>query len=409
MNLENRRRHRAGFALPVAVLALVVVGVLVTGGFYMAQQETRVGIASQNGSMAFYIAEQGMNEVLANWSASRYAQIPLWQSDTVTGSITQGSYEVEIHHLTGLLYFLESEGQITQGGLLAGANRRLGVLARIRTAWINPQAALTTRGQTRVGGTAHVDGNDQHPPTWSECSAYTLENKAGVITDANGTTTEIGGGNITGTPDTLRDPTIGDSTFLDYGDLEWEDLVELAQADGKNVTSVGSSLMPLPSLTGSACNTSDPLNWGEPWRSSAEGAGYKAACVDYFPLVYHTGNLTLQGGGRGQGILLVGEIEYNEDGSIAGMTGNLDLRGNFAFDGIIITLGTFETQAGQSPRIRGGVLAGNADLARESIIGGSEVFYSTCAVNEAILNNASLAKARPLTNRGWVDLSNTGG
>ena len=82
MESTDNRRSRAGFALPVAVLALVVVGVLVTGGFYMAQQETRVGVASQNTTMAFYIAEQGMNEVLANWSASRYAQIPLWQSDT---------------------------------------------------------------------------------------------------------------------------------------------------------------------------------------------------------------------------------------------------------------------------------------------------------------------------------------
>jgi hypothetical protein len=393
MNLENRRQPR-GFALPVAVLALVVVGVLVTGGFYMAQQETRVGIASQNGSMAFYIAEQGMN----------------WQSDTVTGSITQGSFEVEIHHLTDLLYFLESEGQVTQGGLLAGANRRLGVLARIRTAWINPAAALTTRGETRVGGTASVQGNDTDPSGWSsECAAYPSENKAGVITDANGTMTKFGAGQIAGSPDTLRDPSIGDSTFLDYGDLGWEDLVELAEADGKNITSLGTSLTPLPSLTGSACNTSDPLNWGEPWRSIAQGATYKEACVDYFPLVYHAGDLSLQGNGRGQGIMLVGNITYNEDGSIAGMSGDLSLRGNFVFNGVIITLGKFETEAGQSPRIMGGVLAGNADLARESVIGGSEVYFSRCAVNEAILNNASLAKARPLGNRSWVDLSNTGG
>ena len=410
MKHANSRRSRAGFALPVAVLALVVVGVMVTGGFYMAQQETRVGVASQNTTMAFYIAEQGMNEVLANWSASRYAQIPLWQSDTVTGSITQGAYTVEIHHLTDLLYFLEAEGEVTQGGLLAGASRRLGVLARIRTAWINPMAALTTRGETRVGGTASVNGNDNIPTGWSsECSGYSTTDKPGVITDTNGSITDFGAGQILGNPDTLRDATIGDSTFLDYGDLEWEDLVELAEADGMNITSLGSSLTPTPSVSGGDCNTGDPLNWGEPWRSSLQGASYKEACTDYFPLIYHTGDLGLQGSGRGQGILLVGDITYNEDGSIASMSGNLDLRGNFEFNGIIITLGSFETQAGVSPRITGGVMAGNADLARESIIGGSLLKYSSCAVTEAILNNASLAKARPLENRSWVDLSNTGG
>jgi hypothetical protein len=157
------------------------------------------------------------------------------------------------------------------------------------------------------------------------------------------------------------------------------------------------------------CNTADPLNWGEPWRSVSQGSTYKEACIDFFPLIYHTGDLSLQGNGRGQGILLVGNIAYNEDGSIAGMSGNLDLRGNFVFNGIIITLGSFETQAGQSPRITGGVLAGNADLSQESIIGGSQVKYSSCAVTESIMNNASLAKARPLANRSWVDLSNTGG
>src|SRR5688572_31814979 len=140
MRLVRRNQRRGGFALPVAVLALVVVGVLVTGGFFMAQQETRVGVASQQGSMAFYIAEQGMNEVLANWAAATYSAIPLWGADTVTGSITQGSYTVQIHHLTDYMYFLESEGTVTQGGLLAGAARKMGLLARIQTAWIDPPA-----------------------------------------------------------------------------------------------------------------------------------------------------------------------------------------------------------------------------------------------------------------------------
>ena len=403
-------QRRAGFALPVAVLSLVVVGVLVTGGFFMAQQETRAGVSSKNSSMAFYIAEQGMNEVLANWSAARYSQIPLWQSDTVTGGITQGSYTVEINHLTDLLYFIESQGTVTEGGRLAGATRKLGVLARIQTAWINPRAALTTRGETRVGGTAEVHGNDAHPTGWAtECASQPLSNKPGVLTDANGTTTKFGAGKIQGTPDTLRDATIADSTFLEYGDLGWEDLVELAEADGMDVTSLGSSLTPVPSLTGTACNTGDPLNWGEPWRSISQGASYKEPCTDYFPLIYHSGDLSLQGNGRAQGILLVGDITYNADGSIADMSGNLDLRGNFTFNGIIITLGKFETQAGQSPRITGGVLAGNADLARESLVGGSVVQYSSCAVTESIMNNASLSKARPLSNRSWVDLSNLGG
>jgi hypothetical protein len=403
MEHANSRRSSAGFALPVAVLALVVVGVLATGGFYMAQQESRIGVASQNSTMAFYIAEQGMNEVLANWSAARYSQIPLWQTDTVTGSITQGSYAVEIHHLTDWIYFIESEGSVTQGGNLSGATRKTGVLARIRTAWINPRAALTTRGQTRVGGTAAVNGLDSIPPNWTDdCAAYELSDRIGVLTDAEGKTSTIGGGDIYGAPDTARDATIGDSTFLDYGDMNWDDLVELAKVEGRDITSLGTTLSnPLPSVSGGECNTGDIMNWGEPYRSVLQ-VGYVPQCEDYFPFIYHEGPLRLQGNGRGQGILLVGKIA--EDGT---MSGDLDLRGNFHFAGIIIALGTFSTQSA-SPKIYGGVLAANSDLNREDIIGGSVVQYSSCGVTQAILHNANLAKARPLANRSWVDLSNTG-
>lgn len=404
--MKNRTgsiRGRGGFALPVAVLALVVVGTLVTGGFFMAQQETRVGIASQNSSMAFYIAEQGMNEVMANWSAARYSQIPLWQADTIAGSISQGNYTVSIHHLTDFMYFIESEGTVTQGGLLAGATRRMGLLAAIQTAWIDPPAALTTRGTTRVGGNAEVVGTDTIPAGWTTDQCGTdREDKPGVVTDASGTVSEIGGGEISGSPDTLRDATIGDSTFLDYGELGWEDLVELAVEDGKDITGLGSNPSdPIPTALNGECNTASQTNWGEPWRT--QQTGYVPECVDYFPLIYHTGDMRLQGNGRGQGILLVGDIA--EDGT---MSGNLDLRGNFEFNGIIIVLGTFSTQS-SSPKLTGGVMAANADLAREDIIGGSIVRYSSCAVEQAILNNASLAKGRPVEQRSWVDLSNTGG
>ena len=46
MDLKKLKSGRGGFALPVAVLALVAVGVLVTAGFWMAEQETRIGATS---------------------------------------------------------------------------------------------------------------------------------------------------------------------------------------------------------------------------------------------------------------------------------------------------------------------------------------------------------------------------
>ena len=92
----------------------------------------------------------------------------------------------------------------------------------------------------------------------------------------------------------------------------------------------------------------------------------------------------------GQGVLLV--------------DGDLDLRGDFAFYGIIIVQGRMRTQ-GQGNRVYGGVLAGNADFDTQAITGGSVVTTSTCAVSRAVSESASLTRARPLHARSWVDLS----
>lgn len=94
----------------------------------------------------------------------------------------------------------------------------------------------------------------------------------------------------------------------------------------------------------------------------------------------------------GQGILLV-DVD-------------LDLRGNFQFNGVIIVQGDFETQ-GSGNRVLGGVMAANASLENQTLNGGSEVQTSTCAVSRAILNNASLTRPRPLARRSWMDLSAT--
>src|SRR5687768_10483642 len=92
--MDERRGRRGGFALPVAVFAMVIIGVLVTGGFYMARQETRIGVASQNASDAFYLAETGVYQTLATWQNSAMSAIGAWNVDTLNGTSTNGTWEV---------------------------------------------------------------------------------------------------------------------------------------------------------------------------------------------------------------------------------------------------------------------------------------------------------------------------
>ena len=375
-----------GFALPVTVFALVVVGVITTGGFFMATQEARIGVASEHANLAFYLTEQGLVDVLGDWETTIFEALPPWGDTAVTRTYSGlGQVTARITRMTDLLYFVDVDATVTKGGaVLSGASRRVGVTVRLMSAEMEPRAALTTRGPTNLSGTAEVHGEDEVPGGWGPVCLEPLELKPGILTDdANDVTTQ-GAAVITGSPPVDEDTSINNATFTQFGALSWTDLTSMA-----DITLSGGSLntMGPDSTAAGVCRKGAgfPSNWGNPQNPGA-------ACSGWFPIIYISGNATIQSGGVGQGLLLV--------------DGDLDLRGNFAFYGLIIVQGSMETQ-GSGNRVWGGVMAGNADFDTQALTGGSVVTNSTCAVRRAIKENSSLTRVRPLAARSWVDLSAT--
>ena len=380
--MEQKRRR--GFALPVAVFALVIVGVIMTSGVFIARQEGRIGVASEHAGLAFYLTEQGLVELMDNWNVDRFGALPSWGDTTVTEDYPGvGSVTTRITRMTDYLYFVDAAGTVTRGGaMLSGASRRVGVTIRRVTADMAPPAALTTRGPTQLTGTAEVHGEDEMPAGWGGVCPGGLEDKPGILTDDTSQISTLGAAQITGDPEVAEDTSIADSTFTQFGDLEWDELTAMADI----VLSGGSITTMAPDSTiGGDCRTGQafPSNWGNP-----ENPG--AACFEWFPLIHTTGDANVQSGGVGQGILLV--------------DGDLELRGFFVFYGIIIVQGSVNTQ-GSGNRVYGGVMASNADLESQSFVGGSVVTNSTCAVSRALLKNPNLTRVRPLASRSWVDLS----
>lgn len=379
-----RKSNERGFALPVAVFALVIIGILVSNGFFIARQEGRVGIATRNAGLALYLAEQGMDDAIASWSPATVAALPNWGSSTET--LTYGALgvvEVEITKMTNYYFFVDATATITEGGaILSGATHRVGQVVRVMNVDIDPAAALTTRGPTTVKGTAEVHGADATPTGWGGVCTGPPQNKPGIMSDDSTQVGTVGQGTIDGSPDVDEDPTIADSTFTQFGDLDWEELTQLATLHVGSGTI--NQLAPDSTASGNCLSgEAYPLNWGNP-----ENPG--AACGDYFPIIHANGLLKLQSGGVGQGILLV--------------DGDLDLRGSFTFYGIIIVQGSLGTQ-GNGNKIFGGVLAGNASFDSQSVTGGSVVTNSTCSVSQALINSAALTMPRPLKSRSWVDLT----
>lgn len=382
--------NAGGFALPAAVFALVVIGVMVTSGFFLARQETQIGVASENASQALYIAEEGINQVRLDWEPPAYNAMALWSDTLHTGTTEGGEWEVTVTKTDSTNYFLEATGTVTEGGSQwSGATRRVGMLARVMFPTIDPPAAITTQGETTVSGNAEINGTDT---SLTGRSCPQTEDKPGIMTNDTSQVDNQGQGNIDGDPPTQQDTTINNNTFTQFGELTYDDLVEMATwhfQPGSNMNSLE------PSLDANGdCDYSDQFNWGDPNNPSQP-------CGDYYPIIHFGGGsdsrVTLQAGGVGQGILLV--------------DGTLDLRGDFQFNGIVIVQGSFETQGSgaSAPRITGGVYAGNANLESQNYTGGSVVTNSTCAVQEAVRKSATASRPLPMSMRSWVDLTGTSG
>lgn len=398
MNTPNGRTtawDRRGFALPAAILALVVVAILVTGGFFVAQQESRMSQATHQGTRAFYLAERGIAEVVDTWDNERFVQLPRFGSDVVSGTGDGGEWEVTVHRIGNQLYFLDSRGDITEAGQYGRASRRVGMIMRTLTVEIDVPAAVTTQGNVNMGGQSWVRGNDTDPAQWSNdddenelCDAWS-EDQPGVATTPDSEVNTGGAATLEGEPEWQEDESIDDDTFSDFGGLTWSELIALA-----NHTIPGggtlSGLAPVVDDNG-VCVTDDPSNWGD-------GMNLNRPCSNFFPTIHIHGEgaNTDINNFQGQGLLLV--------------DGDLKIAGNFNFFGIIIAHGTvtLEGGGGGHPTIHGGILAANTELNPDGgeFSGQAEVHYSSCAIQRALagLNN-ELTQLRPIAQRTWADVT----
>ncbi|HSG80721.1 MAG TPA: hypothetical protein VLC48_00610, partial [Gemmatimonadota bacterium] len=129
------------------------------------------------------------------------------------------------------------------------------------------------------------------------------------------------------------------------------------------------------------CDTSAPLNWGDPENDGRP-------CSDWFPIIHVTGDLTLAGSGAGQGILLV--------------DGDLQVCGGATFYGPVVVKGRVKS-CGSGFRLFGGVVAGESDLNPVGggvVVGASRIQYSSCVVERA-LSRSRAGRPTPLADRPW--------
>ena len=374
MTRASSIRNTRGVALPMAIFALVVIGILVGASFFIGRQEQTVGRNTVRAQQAFSAAEAGAQLQVANWDPMTYNGIAVGSEVTYAGSLSAtGWYRGSVRRLNSLLYLVRSEG-FSRDSL---SRQQVGMLVRLRPVEIDIAAALTTQGQVRVGGSSRTDGYDNPPAGWTGCPPLQSPLPGILLPDEDDISTSGCGGAsltcVTGSPQVAEDPTINDSTLTTFGDATFDDWRQFAT---KVIT--GGTRRIEPSLSGIACNTADPDNWGAPLTPLL-------ACGGYFPIVWVEGDLNINGV-QGQGVLLV--------------NGDLDVQGGFEFYGPVLVKGTLNTQ-GTGGHFNGGVIAANVDLDQNDILGNAVVTYSSCAVARALQNSAPAA---PLRSRSWANL-----
>ncbi len=378
-------RDERGIALAIAVLALVVVGALITGVFFVARVEQLSSSNAAWTAQAQQTAEAGITSVMGA-SASTYSSLAVGASSV--GSYAQLGTGPDWYQVTVTKVNADNKFLVTALGERRAANssvvasRRIGLLARMATAAIQTgPAAITTLGDVNIGGNSDVNGNDVRPGNWTTTDCpNALSNAAGVRYN-NGAVSVTGSGSLVGSPASQLDPTLNSSAFTNFGDYNVNDLISIANytlPPNYNFNSVG------PVVTSGQCDQTNTNNWGEPNHANAS----TAACQGYFPIIYITGNTTLQSNGRGQGVLIV--------------NGNLDIRGGFQFYGVVIASGTVSTGNGTA-NVYGTVLAQNVSLADNNLLGNATVQYSSCAVTNAL---AGTGRLKGFTQRAWTQFYN---
>ncbi len=375
------RSRKRGFALTVALVAIVIIGALIVGVFFAATQEYRIGRNTVLQARSLTAAEYGLNDIVSTgqWSKA-------WNNTSVVGKVVttkayppgDGSVDtVRVTYVGNGEFMITSEGRV---GTIAGAQarKRLGAIVALNFPNVKLLGALTTRGSTKIGGSSFINGVDDSVQNWN-CPPPGSSLPGIAIADSTQITTS-GCNNLScvaGSPKIQQTPLANnDSTYTQFGSVSFQDLASTA-----NIPASGTMNGMQPSYTGTTCNTGDHNNWGDPMRT----LGATAYCSNYYPVIYSNGDLSLTGG-YGQGMLLV--------------NGDLSVAGGFQFFGIVIVTGHLKT-TGTGGHFTGGVLAQNVDLEQNTVLGNAVITYSSCASSYAM---KAIASPVLTPGRSWVDL-----
>ena len=122
---------RRGFALASALVALVLIGVLVTGALFASTQETHASAAQLADEKAFAFAERAAVNASSSWACPECDVLPV---GSVIIRIPEPSPPLEstvyITRLDSALFLVTGEGRIVESGV-PRISRRVSIVLKL--------------------------------------------------------------------------------------------------------------------------------------------------------------------------------------------------------------------------------------------------------------------------------------
>ena len=364
---------RAGFALPSAIITLVLLSALIAGALFVATEELRAGRGDIADQRSLAAAEWALDNAIANWDARHNSRVAVGQAVVLArGGASAGEpFDVTATRVQRNAFWLTARASSGVDGGRIPARHTIAASLRLLGPTFPVLAALTSGGGATIDNGV-VDGRDTRTSTDLACRDDIPADVAGIVTPD---TTLVCGVSCTG----VAPAAVFGSPPLAPGIGLTNDSAAGSAMPRATVALASGMYAPRPSTADGDCNRNDPLNWGDPGGSSL--------CADYFPVIHASGDITLGSGAVGQGLLM-------SDGSVR-------LEAGARFVGVVIARNGISV-VGPGTVIDGVAFANGASGGNDTrVAGGGAITFNRCAVHRAELAAARLVRTRE---RWWIEL-----
>jgi hypothetical protein len=408
----ERLRDRSGFALPLALIGLLLATVLIVGTVVTAASESALSYAHRDATQSLYIASGSLEAYVA---ARGGVLAPVSEVFTAPGEAE--AVQITVERLSLLTTPIGDFEVFAVTAVPVAGGRSVTAMVELAPFQLGVESAATFGGDSRIGGSTIVsDGRDSE-----SCSLPAAEN---AVVHGEGTSVDTIGNNVSVVGGVQESDVSGAELIKrTLGGYSIEELARHVQGQGLSADKIarfGTNQIWGSSEDYKGVGNDKPASWhkvGNQDEAKAATDGYNWNCpgwmdtsatrcfniagtdsINYKIMMVDAGGteITIQGD-HGQGLLMV-------------MNGGIRISVGFIFRGLIVSTHDIDI-TGTGNKVEGAIVSQNelrVDRPADSesdVLGNAVVRFNRCAVDAVtkVIDGGGMDRRLSLT-FGWTEL-----